>query len=267
MREKRLRLGHRDRFYCALPGSLGAQRELCRRVVEHLLRDHAACFELDGRTLTSRLDSTQVMLDADEPLWQLSQLVEEDFMLLEEVDGTLVITAASNAYSSSGRLVAAVGRDVSWAHIPVPTLTARLGSRIDRVLASVHASTPCERFNWAVTPIATLFFPHENPHQVNAEAMHGVLSQLREHPERCGELLHVRVERQTLTRLPESHAVAFSLHTYSDPLSSMKSDPEAARAMLGLLEAYSAERWHYSEMDIVREPLLAYLAALSAPQA
>jgi dimethylamine monooxygenase subunit A len=264
MREKRARLRDRERFYRTLPQSLDVQRELSRRVVAHLVADHAGAFVLEGRTLVSCIDGACVPLDEGEPLWQLSQVIEEDFMLLQELRGTLTITATSNAYSSSGRLVAAVGHDVSWAHIPVPTLTDKLGPRISRVLATVHESTPCERFNWQVTPMATLFFPHGNPHEANAQAMRSVLSQLRERPERAGELLYIRVERQTLSRLPESRGVAFSLHTYSDPLSSLESDPGSASAMLGLLEAYAEDRWRYSEMDIVREPLLAYLRSVAA---
>jgi len=69
------------------------------------------------------------------------------------------------------------------------------------------------------------------------------------------------VERQTLTRLPESRAVAFSLHTYSDPLASIQDDTESVRAMLALLRSYSPERLKYSEMDIIREPLMAWLAS------
>lgn len=79
----------------------------------------------------------------------------------------------------------------------------------------------------------------------------------------AGELLHIRVERQTLTRLPRTRAVAFSLHTYSDPLSVLTGDPPAAAAMLRLLEDYADERWHYTEMDLVRAPLLAYLRRCS----
>jgi dimethylamine monooxygenase subunit A len=267
MREKRARLRDRERFYKTLPESLDVQRELSRLVVEHLVKDHAGAFALEGRTLVSCVDGARIPLDDGEPLWQLSQVVEEDFMLLQEVSGALTVSATSNAYSSSGRLVAAVGHDVSWAHIPVPTLTDKLGTRINRVLGTVHESTPCERFNWTVTPMATLFFPHDNPHQANAEAMRSVFTQLRECPARAGELLFIRVERQTLCRLPESKGVAFSLHTYSDPLSSLESDPGSASAMLRLLETYAEERWHYSEMDIVREPLLTYLHSVAATAA
>ena len=262
MRVKRKRLhDHTASYYRTLPESLEAQRELRDRVVAHLATDHAERFSLSGALLTSQPESLHWRLDDPgvEPLRQLSDIIEEDFMLLQEVDGAMRIVATSNAYSSSGRLASAVGQTVHWAHIPVPTLTDKLGGRIDRVLSSVHEDTPCERFNWQVTPMATLFFPHDNPHQANANAMHAIRDALAREPERMGELLFIRVERQTLSRLPDSRAVAFSLHTYSDPLASLGTDPAAARSMLRLLEGYAEDRWHYSEMDIVREPLLAWL--------
>ena len=209
---------------------------------------------ITGQTLDLDDDST-------EPLLQLSYLIEEDFMLLDELGGTPRITAASNAYSTSGRLVASVGHDVAWAHEPVPQLTQKLGGRINQVLGSIHPNNPCERFNWQLTPMATVFFPHDDPHAANAAAMHAVVETLRHDPSRAGELLWIRVERQTLSRLPESNAVAFSLHTYSDPLSCVQSDMEGVRAILALLKNYSEERWKYSEMDIVREPLMTWLEA------
>ena len=234
----------------------------CGRVTAHLVRDHRESFEKSGSVVRSLVSGQSADLhdDSVEPLLQMSYLIEEDFMLLEEVEGTLRITAASNAYSSSGRLVASVGHDVAWAHEPVPRLTHKLGERINRVLGSIHAATPCERFNWQITPMATVFFPHD-PHAANAAAMREVLAEWCRDPTRAGELLWMRVERQTLTRLPDSNAVAFSLHTYSDPLSDLRSDTESVRAIWALLKNYSEERWKYSEMDIVREPLMTWLEA------
>ena len=265
MRQKRAHLAqHREHLFRALPESLTAQRELVARVERHLLADHAASFSKEGDALVSRSDATRVVLEGHpEPLWQLSQLIAEDFMLLQIVGGALVITAASNAYSSSGRLVSSVGRGMPWAHQGVPTLTERLGPRIDRVLSGVHEATPCERFNWLVTPLATLFFPHESTHAANAEAARAAADVLAREPQKVAELLHIRVERQTLSRLPDSQAVAFSLHTFSEPLSTLAGDPSGARAMLELLRAYPDERWHYTEMHLLRTPLLRYLESIA----
>jgi hypothetical protein len=264
MRQKHDRLDRLGQYYYrALPESLPAQRELRRLVCAHLVADHQEHFERSGSVVRSRGTGWEADLDdaSAEPLLQLSYLIEEDFMLLDEMAGVARITAASNAYSSSGRLVASVGKDMQFAHSPVPRLTDRLGARIDRVLRTVHTSTPCERFNWQLTPMATVFFPHEDPHAANAAAMHAVVEELRRDPARAGELLWMRVERQTLTRLPDSNSVAFSLHTFSDPLSALQSDAQSIRAILALLKGYSQERWKYSEMDIIREPLLRWLEA------
>jgi dimethylamine monooxygenase subunit A len=261
MRQKRARLAaFQQYYYKTLPSSRPAQEELRERVVEHLLKDHAASFVRDGSILTDAHRSLQWDLqDAGiEPLLQLSDIIEEDFMLIEQVDAGLCITAASNAYSSSGRIVASVGENLHAAHQLVPGLNEKLGPRIDRVVGTVHEGMPSERFNWQLTPLSTLFFPHD-AHAANHAAMERVSETLKHHPERAGELLWLRVERQTLSRLPQSRAIAFSLHTFSDPLSSLKSDPQGIKAMLALLRQYSPERWRYAEMDVVREAILFWL--------
>ena len=78
-------------------------------------------------------------------------------------------------------------------------------------------------------------------------------------PERAGELLWIRVERQTLTRLPETNAVAFSIHTYSDPLSSIGDDLASLRGMLTLLQTYSPQRLRYSEMEQIKDSAIQWI--------
>ncbi len=252
-------------FYRTMPGSLAAQRELRRMVVAHLLAEHATQFSVSGGTLTCAAGSRSWDLNDEsiEPLQQLSDVVQEDFMLLQEIDGRPTITAAANAYSSSGRLVAAVGRDMRWAHEPVPDLTALHGSRIDRILVSVHEDALCARFNWQLTPLSSIFFPPD-PHAANKAALRSVSAQLSKDPSLTPSLLHLRVERQTLRRLHETRAVAFSIHTYSDPLSSLSNDSAALRALLALLRGYSAARLRYTEMDAVHAAVIAWLETQSA---
>jgi dimethylamine monooxygenase subunit A len=251
------------RCYAALPSSLAAQSELRTMVAEHLVEQHPQMFSRSGAALGSpALGRSWDLNDSSlEPLWQLSQFVQEDFMLLQEIDGQVLITAASNAYSSSGRLVAAVGRDIRWAHEPVPKLTAMHGSRIDRILASVHEGALCARYNWQLTPLASIFFP-EDPHSANMAALKSVSTQLSRDPSLTPSLLNVRVERQTLRRLPLTRAVAFSIHTYSDPLSSLSTDLASLEALLALLQSYPPERLRYNEMDSIHDGVVAWLESL-----
>ncbi len=98
MREKRERLSaFPTLYYRTLPGSLAAQQELCERVIAHLVTDYPEHFERTGPLVRSR--ATGVGCDLTdhsiEPLRQLSDLIEEDFMLIQEIDGAPRITAAS----------------------------------------------------------------------------------------------------------------------------------------------------------------------------
>jgi dimethylamine monooxygenase subunit A len=268
MQAKRVHLAESPvHYYRTLPSSLAAQRELSGLVAANLAQHHAGLFTLSGSVLacSAHRQTLDLRDESPEPLWRLSSVVQEDFMLLEDIDGHQTITAASNAYSSSGRLVASVGRDVRWAHEPVPQLTERHGPRIDRVLSSVHEDALCARFNWQLTPLASIFFPPD-PHAANHAALRAVSAQLARDPSLAASLLQVRVERQTLRRLPVTRAVAFSIHTYSDPLSSLIADPVAAGALLALLRGYSSTRLKYSEMDAVRAAVIEWLETLPGGQ-
>ena len=64
--------------------------------------------------------------------------------------------------------------------------------------------------------------------------------------------LRLRVRR-------DGSAVDFWCLGLTDPLSSIASDTESLRSMRELLRAYSPERLKYSEMDIILEPVMAWL--------
>ena len=261
LREKRARLKANPLpFYRTTPGSLSAQMELRDRVVADLLKQHAEAFAMvDGR-LFDRVEGTAHEIESPgiEPLAVISGFLEEDFILLQQVDGRDQITAASNAYSSSGRIVSSVGRSIPWAHKFVPTLNDQLGPRIDRVLGNIKVDAPVERFNWLLTPIASRLFP-EDPHAANTAAVDKINATLASDPSRAGDILWIRVERQTLLRLPESGALAFSIYTYSDPLSSIAGDRESLTAMHRLIGSYSEERMNYAAMAPIRGPVLKWL--------
>lgn len=263
LREKRGRLKANPLpFYRTTPGSLSAQIELRDRIVAHLLAQHADVFTMANGRLVDQVEGTAHELDSPgaEPLAVIGQFLEEDFILLQQVDGQDQITAAANAYSSSGRIVSSVGRSIPWAHKFVPTLNDQLGPRIDRVLGNIKVDAPVERFNWLLTPISSRLFP-EDPHAANTAAVGKINAALVENPIRAGEILWIRVERQTLLRLPESGALAFSIYTYSDPLSSIAGDRESLAAMHRLIGSYSEDRMNYAAMAPIREPVLKWLEA------
>ena len=61
-------------------------------------------------------------------------------------------------------------------------------------------------------------------------------------------MLWLRVEQQSFVRLPETGALAFGIHTYSDPLSAIAADRQSLAAMHRLLGQYSRDRLAYGGM-------------------
>jgi hypothetical protein len=255
MAAKRERLaGLPPLFFRALPESQGSQHELRDAVVTHLLDQHAEHFVRCGGILEDRIDGSRHDLADAVPLALLGRILEEDFILFQKVDGQDLITAACNAYTSSGRIVSSVGSGMHFAHDPVPGLNDQLGPRIDRVLANVQVGTPVVRFNWFLTPISARLFP-EVSHEANVAMARKAAAMLAGDHRRCGDLLWIRSERQTFLRLPQTMALAFGIHTYSDPLACLSDDRESLLALHRLLGDYSETRLAYSAMLELRDPV------------
>ena len=71
-------------------------------------------------------------------------------------------------------------------------------------------------------------------------------------------------ERQTFLRLPETSALAFGIHTYSDPLATIAGDAESLGALHRLLGSYSDERLAYGGMLGTQPAIMRWPARASA---
>ena len=248
-------------YYRSLERSRAAQEELTELAVANLLAHHGDAFAREGPVLVDRLDGSRHELGRRErePLDVLGGIVEEDFVLFDRSAGQDIVIAASNAYTSSGRIVSCVGRDMRFAHEPVPGLNEQLGARIDRVIGNVQEGRPVVRFNWFVTPIGSRLFP-EGSHDANAAAAEAAARALEQDHRRAGDMLFLRVERQSFVRLARTQALAFGIHTYSDPLSVIAGEPESLAALARLLHGYSDERLAYGGMLATRPAILRWIA-------
>jgi len=72
----------------------------------------------------------------------------------------------------------------------------------------------------------------------------------------------VRVERQTLTKLPETGAIVFTIRIYLDPVTAFRNHPDGPRLRAALaeqLEGLANDQLRYKGLDIQRKRLVAYL--------
>jgi len=148
------------------------------------------------------------------------------------------------------RLADKLGRPLDVIHTPVPGFDARLARPVDRFFASLRVERPVWRVNWSLVDTPELFRPPElraRPKQVDAA--------------RAGEQTWLRVERQTLRRLPASDVV-FGIRTYVEPLAGVS--PEVAQALAARVREMPADMAVYKGIATIRAPLVAWLERRAA---
>jgi hypothetical protein len=109
------------------------------------------------------------------------------------------------------------------------------------------------RVNWSLVDTPELFRPPERrarPRTISAA--------------RAGEQLWLRVERQTLRRLPGCGDVVFGIRTYLEPLADVTADPEVAQALALRVREMPADMAAYKGIAAIRVPLLAWLERRAA---
>lgn len=184
-------------------------------------------------------------------------MVSDDFCVMERRGAHWVLSAATMCAPTFWSLAENIGTPLAHLHGPVPDRLGPAGAqglshRIARMFDAVAPGVIMERFNWTVQFGPERFTPSQAPLIARADASH--VSQ-------AAELLHLRVERQTIQKLPETGAVVFTIRICLDPL-------VAAFAVEGARDAF-AQAWR-GAADHVRlykkwPPLERHVAALLAP--
>jgi hypothetical protein len=181
-------------------------------------------------------------------LRRLGELVAEDLCLV--VDGVLV--AGVVCFPSHWRLRDKLGLPMAAVHGPVPDYDVELGAKVDRFLGRLRPGlgNGVWRRNWTVHHRPDLHAPDvpppPDPPITAADA---------------GGRLWFRSERQTLTRLPGTGAVVFTIRTQQVPLGTLADRPELRRRLAAGVAAWPPHQVAYRGGEALRQPLLSWLDA------
>jgi hypothetical protein len=150
-----------------------------------------------------------------------------------------------------------VGKPLSAVHGPVPFYGDRLARPVDRFMRHLRPGHIASRLNWSLLDDPTLFQPGgkwrvEGRSDINAGNV--------------GSRVFLRVERQTLRRLPNSGAVLFGIRVHVYPLDQAIDRPERAAALSEAVRALPAEIQHYKSLLPLREALLEWMEHRSTAQ-
>ena len=248
---RRLLTRRRDEVFGVTSGSEAARTETLTMVIEHLTRVHPHWFVRTGNSIHARLTGIHFDLAAYDPLELAGCLVQEDLCLIEASPDGPRLTAAVLCFPSRWRLGDKLGHPLAAVHRPVPLYAGRLAQPVDRFMAKLRPGHIVSRSNWSVLDDPALFQPEGKWR----EAVNGAIAE-----ENAGETLFLRVERQSLRRLPESGAILFGIRVHVYPLHMAVPDQSTAARLAEAVRALPEETAHYKSIPAFRTALLGWLA-------
>lgn len=205
-----------DKVLRMAPGAAPAAGELLATVLDELAERPG--FRI-GPDAVGCPDGRQVALDRTRPLETAARLVQEDLLVMEKPVGATehVLTAAALCFPASWSLDEKFLRPLTAIHDPITSYDDSVARRVQRLFDGLQPGRPIWRANALAYADPALYQPQ---------------SATARRPRSWDGTRWVRVERQTLARLPESGAVAFTIHTYIVPFAELGAEDQAAVTQL-----------------------------------
>lgn len=239
--EKRRLLSERFADVVAtLPEGDSASAEVLAMVVAHLDRHHGL---------------TAVPEPGCHPVDAAGRSVSEDLCVLTRSPDGWRLVAASVCFPSRWRLADKIGRTVGAIHEPVPGYES-IAAATDAFFDRLTVERPMWRTNWSILESPQLFqAPAAGPLEEAGTGGRGSEGRVRD----PGQLT-MRVERQTLRRLPESGAAVFTIRTHRIPLAELVSRrPAAAADLAATLRTVPPATIRYKGWGRFMRPMLDWL--------
>ena len=255
MRERRALLAERHGdVFGTLPCSDEARVEALHQIVRNLCEHAPQWFRREGDRFSNALtgetwDLTGLPCD---PLELAGRLVQEDLCIIQNGADGPCFTAAVLCFPSRWRLHEKLGKPLAAVHGPVPHYAERLAAPVDRFMARVKVGHIASRLNWSVLDDPAMYQPTGKWREATNP---------RITPENAGDMLYLRVERQTLRRLPQSDAILFGIRVHSYPLARAITQPGHAARLAEAVRALPDATVHYKSLRAFAPSLLAWLDA------
>jgi hypothetical protein len=220
----------------SLPHMELAGWDLLELIMESKARDYPEWFELHKNgnkwhwiNKPLQIEQKFTFLDASTlpygPMEYITRQAQGDFTLQDQRDDNLWIEAGMVTTQADWSLDFDIGMGFHEWHAPVPLAHEKgIFDRALKFLLKLQHGAPVRRFNWTMTVDPLLDTSPENYPKwgpTRAEIT----------PENVGQRLHLRVELQTLWRLPRSNAIAFPIRCYLIKFDELVTQPKWARRL------------------------------------
>ncbi len=217
--------------------------EVHRAVVGHLRTHHPDHLERWGDEVTGL-----------HPLEAAARLVPEDVALMVRRDGRLILGGGVICFPNRWDLPSKIGRTMSEVHAPVARLNEQLADPIDKFLDRLTPERSYWRLGWGVIDTGELYQPLDGTAPPRPGAGDPDAVELDD--------VHLRVERETLRRFPETAAVLFTIRTHLTPLRELMREPGQAALLAEAIEAVPDDVARYKELGAFGRRVLAWLRSV-----
>ncbi|CAM1512000.1 Fc.00g095130.m01.CDS01 [Cosmosporella sp. VM-42] len=243
---RRLIAQHGNTVHGCTPAGESAVRELYMYLLtEHLPIRFPTMFKLSSdkstfeNLITNKTFPTMPSGDMKSALRVLGETVEEDLFLLQQMPEGHGSVAFMCCFPSGFDPSEKLGKTLLEIHAPVPSYE-KIGASMERFFARLEVGKGVKRVNWSVQTHTDLF---------NCKGNHITGDDKIEVDEPIViEKTFLRIELQTLTRLPKTNAILFSFKTYLYPVRDLKEEglgPDFADAIEGLQKGNAPGMWTY----------------------
>ncbi|ODT06390.1 MAG: hypothetical protein ABS58_11705 [Mesorhizobium sp. SCN 65-20] len=265
-------LAEKDRLYAALPEKVfvaepdtrAAQKEVLDLLVAHLVERFPETYRLEGgRCFITGTDRVvDVQNPGDNPLVAASKLVQEDLILMRQGENGWRLAAGSLCFPSSWKLTEKFGLPIHDIHRPVPGFGP--GTRMAELIARMFdkLAVLVERFNWSIQANGDLYHPLSDRQRLarSAEAESTFPG-----ADVAGHAF-IRVERQTLRKLPVSRDVLFTIRIHVNPLAVLARHPNRAALAASFadqLMGLDRDQLDYKGLAADRDRLVGFLGGMA----
>lgn len=243
-----------DKVFLAEPDTNQAQRETLERIAAWQIEHHPDRFARKESSILIEGVDDVVDLESNEPLLAAAFLCAEDLVLMRRGEEGWRLAAASLSFPSSWRLAEKFARPITTIHAPVPGFSdgTRNAMLVERIFDNLQPDAPVLRGNWSIYGDDRLFHP-------DAHSGEGA-------NEPDPRTTYLREERQTLTRLPGSDDILFTILITLTPLARLaetSTGREKAADISDQLAAMTDDELAYKSMTGRRDTFALFLARIA----
>ena len=256
-------------YFKAAPVARQAQWEVLDIVLHSLAKHYPTHFVLTKHDnqwhwRNNLLQEEQSFVFGDEatlplqPLDWVGRQVQEDLLIL---DATAHLIGGQLCFPSGWSLEEKMNRHFLEIHAPLPALMNPMMQTAGKLMERIPVGKPIQRNNWGfrVTAQLDLSSRHSSWYRTRLQEVSSSLTN-----NTIGDEVFIRIEHQTLTKLPLSGCVLFTIHTYNNALAREVKDPARAKALLTFLQDVPPDLLEYKLMTPFIQPLLSYLKFVAA---